>query len=84
LKVKLFYEKINFSTDLNDQLQDLANFLKLKTAATAVYVGKLVAPKRPITENDDENAHVDNESAQIIHFTNATEGHNYLVDKTLH
>lgn len=62
MKVKMFYEKINFSADLNDQLQDLVDFLKMKTNATAVYVGKLVSPKRPITDDDDENAHVDNDS----------------------
>lgn len=83
MKNKVFEEKMSFSTDLNDQLQDLANFLKLKTSATAVYIGKLVSPKRPISDEDDELAHIDEEAAKIIHFLHATEGHEYLVDKVL-
>jgi hypothetical protein len=68
------------STDLNDQLQDLVDFLKLFTGSTAAYVGKLVSPKRPIKDDDDDRAHIDSEAQQIIHFTNATQGHEYLVD----
>lgn len=79
----MFYEKINFSTDLNDQLQDLANFIKTKSNATAVYIGKLVSPKRPIKDEDDEIAHRDDDANKIIHFINATKGHEFLVDKIL-
>ena len=85
LKDTIFFEKISFSPDLNDQLQDLADFLKAKTNATAVYIGKRVAPKKPIAEDDDEQAHVslEQEDARVIHFVHATEGHEYLVDKVL-
>jgi hypothetical protein len=61
-KINMFKEKIGFSNDLNDQLQDLVDFLKTKTSATAIYIGKLVSPKRPIGDGDDENSHVDNDS----------------------
>lgn len=71
------------STDLNDQLQDLADFLKEFTKATAVYIGKLASPKRLIRDDDDENAHRDIESAKIIHFLHATKGHEFLIDKIL-
>jgi hypothetical protein len=50
------------SYDLTDQLQDLANYLKDFTHATAVYIGKLVSPKKPITDEDDERAHIDEEA----------------------
>lgn len=81
--MKTFYEKISFSKDLNDQLQDLADFLKTKASATAVYVGKLVQPKRKIQEDADEEAHKDEDAPNIIHFLKATKGHDYLVDKIL-
>jgi len=68
---------------LTDQLQDLADYLKSFTKSTAVYVGKLVAPKKSIKEDDDDRAHIDADAAKIIHFTNATDGHQYLVDKIL-
>jgi hypothetical protein len=58
----MFYEKISFSHDLTDQLQDLADFLKEFTNSTAVYIGKLVSPKKPISDDDDDEAHIDDES----------------------
>jgi hypothetical protein len=80
-RIKQFYDvTMGGSSDLNDQLQDLADFLKYFTKSTAVYIGKLVSPKKPIKEHDDEYAHIDSEAAQIIHYLKATEGHQYLVD----
>lgn len=59
------------------------DFLKQFTKATAVYIGKLVSPKKSIGEADDDTAHLDPDAALIVHFLNATEGHEYLVDKVL-
>lgn len=83
-RVQHFYENtIGESKDLTDQLQDLADFLKEFTKSTACYIGKLVAPKKPIKEDDDERAHIDPDAANVIQFINASEGHDYLVDKVL-
>lgn len=57
-----FKEKLVQSSDLTDQLQDLANYLKEFTAATSVYIGKLVSPKKPIGDEDDDKAHIDEEA----------------------
>ena len=66
-RIKYFYEStIGESKDLNDQLQDLADFLKEFTKSTACYVGKLVAPKKSIKEDDDERAHIDPDAANVI------------------
>ena len=46
-------------------------------------MGKLVQPKRKIQEDDDDQAHEDPSRNPIIHFLNSTEGHEYIVDKTL-
>lgn len=59
------------------------DFLKQFTSATAVYVGKLVSPKKAIKDEDDDRAHIDSDANQIIHFLNATDGHQFLVDKIL-
>jgi hypothetical protein len=59
------------------------DFLKEHTQATAAYVGKLVTPKKPIKETDDDRAHIDNDAEKVIHFLKATDGHHYLVDKVL-
>ena len=61
-KVQDFYRRIFKSNDLNDNLQDLAEFLKEFTMATSVYIGKLVGPKRQINDDDDEKAHIDEEA----------------------
>lgn len=57
--------------------------MKEFTQATAVYVGKLVSPKKPITDEDDDKAHIDEEAQKIIHFLNVTSGHEFMVDKIL-
>jgi hypothetical protein len=46
---------------LKDQLQVLAEFLKDFTKSTAVYIGKMVSPKKPIGDDDDDRAHFDDE-----------------------
>jgi len=71
------------SSDLTDQLQDLADYLKDFTHSTAVYIGKLVAPTKKIKEDDDDRAHIDADAQNIIHFLNASKGHEYLVDAIL-
>jgi hypothetical protein len=61
----------------------LADYLKDFSKATAVYIGKLVSPKRAISDHDDESVHRDDDAAKIIHYLHATHGHEYLVDKVL-
>lgn len=41
------------------------------TKATAVYIGKLVQPKKPIEENDNDKAHIDKEADRVINFLSA-------------
>lgn len=54
-----FKEKVAESKDLEDELQTLVNHLKEYTGSTAVYIGKIVKPKKAITDEDDEMAHID-------------------------
>ena len=82
-KQKKFETAVKESKDLQDQLQDLVDHLQDFTGATAVYIGKLVAPKKPIQEGDDDEAHIDNDSPQILNFCNATKDHKFLVDQVL-
>lgn len=42
-----------------------------------------MAPKKSIKEDDDEHAHINPDAANVIQFINASEGHEYLVDKVL-
>lgn len=82
-KIQIFNDKVNKSHDLADQLQDLSEFLKEQTSSTAVYIGKLVNPKRRIEEDDDDKAHLDEGAEKIIHYIHSTKGHEFLVDKVL-
>ena len=78
-----FEECIKNSSDLNDQLQLLVDHLQSFTGATAVYISKLVSPKKPINEGDDDEAHIDETSEKILHFQNADKDHKFLVDQVL-
>ena len=48
---------------MNDQLQDLVDFVKDNSKATAVYVGKLLTLNKPIKDDDDDRAHMDLQAA---------------------
>jgi hypothetical protein len=83
MKIAQFYEKVMNSKDLTDQLQDLADYLQEQTNSTAVYIGKLVQPKKEIGLEDDDRAHIDEDAPKIIQFLNATAGHEYLTKEIL-
>lgn len=42
-----------------------------------------MAPTKKIKEDDDDRAHIDADAQNIIHFLNASKGHEYLVDAVL-
>lgn len=54
------------SKDLTDNLQDLVNHLKFVSESTAVYVGKVVNPIKEIKDDDDDSAHIDQNSVAQI------------------
>ena len=78
-----FNEKIANANDLSDNLQDLLNHLQKFTNSSAVYIGKLVSPKKEIKDGDDDFAHIDETSDKIITFSHSNEEHDFLVDKVL-
>lgn len=82
-KIAKFYDLLEKSEDLTDNLDELANFLKENTGATGVYIGKLEKPRRAINEDDDDKAHADRENPKIIKFMYATEDHSYMKEKIL-
>ena len=65
-QIQKFYDSIDKSDDLSDNLDELAAYLKEFTGATGVYIGKLVYPKKDISEDDDDRAHFDEESAKVV------------------
>ena len=71
-----FFEKLEASKDLADNLPDLVHFLKKYTGATGVYVGRLQFPERKIKIDDDDKAHLDYEAAKVIKFIHASEDPN--------
>lgn len=82
-KKQEFFQKLDKSTDLVDEFQDLVNFVKQHTNSTAVYIGQQVVPKKKIEEGDNDTAHEDPEAQKVIHFLNASDGHEFMVDKIL-
>ncbi len=78
-----FWNKLKKSDDLNDNLQELVDHLNSFTESSAVYIGKLVPPKKAINDDDDDVAHVDAEAPKIINFLNASESHEFMVGQVL-
>lgn len=68
---------------MNENLQELADFLEEQTGATGVYIGKLVYPKKPIEDDAADNAHFDEEAPKVIQYTHATSSHKFMVDRVL-
>ncbi|TNV82509.1 hypothetical protein FGO68_gene1811 [Halteria grandinella] len=83
-KIDEFYKSLDKSSDLADNLGQLAGFLQEFTGATGVYVGKLEHPRLPIDEKDNDKAHVDRESAKVLKFVHASPAdHKYMEGKIL-
>lgn len=71
------------SEDLNDRLQDLTDFLAKETKATGVYIAKLVCPRKPIEDESDDKAHLDEENPKVLQYIRATKDHQFIVDRVL-
>ena len=80
---KAFATKVHESKDLSDQLGELSGQLNKYTSSTATYIGKLVSPKKPIGDEDDDTAHIDAESEKIVTFCDTDEKSTFMVDKVL-
>ena len=83
MKILGFKEQVAESKDLEDELQNLVTYLKEHTESTAVYIGKVVKPKKPITDESDDKAHIDEEAQPQIQFINSSPEHDFMVDKIL-
>ena len=80
---EMFFRSIKNSTDLEDNLQDLVDFIQEQTGSTGVYFGKLVYPAKEIDEDADDKAHFDEEAPKVIKYTHASKGHEFMVDVVL-
>lgn len=78
-----FWDKVQKSKDLHDNLDDLTNFIQKHTGATGVYIGKLVYPMKEIEEDAGELDHEDQEAPKVIRYIHATENHKFLIDRCL-
>lgn len=65
-------------------LEELAVFLKKHTNSTGVYIGKLTRPKKTITDDSDDKAHLDAEAPEVVQYIHASdEQHKFLIDQFL-
>jgi len=65
-KKATFYDSIQKSADLNDNLQELTDYIHLHAEVTGVYIGKLVYPAKAIDDDADDKAHIDEEAPKVI------------------
>ena len=53
------------------------------TGSTAVYIGKIVKPYKKISEDADDQAHINDDAPSHIKFMHASGAHKFMVDKIL-
>ena len=82
-KIDKFAGAVEKNDDLNCMLDELTTYLKEFTDSTAVYIGKLCYPKKPVDDADDDKAHENDDAEPHIHFCHASTGHDYIVGKHL-
>ena len=68
---------------MEDNLQELVDFLQAQTGATGVYFGKLQYPEKEIEEDADPSSHIDDEASKVIKYSHASKGHEFMVDRVL-
>lgn len=75
--------EINNSTDLNDNLHNLALYLSHFTGATGVYIGKLLPPSKPVDDQSEDTSHIIADQPKVIKYIHTTENHTFMLGKTL-
>jgi hypothetical protein len=74
---------LNKSDEQLLNLPALANFLKEMTNTTGAYIGWLRPPIKPIEEDDDDKAHIDEENPKYIWFNTHDPSHSFMFEKVL-
>ena len=75
---KAFYDKLEKSKDLNDNLPDLVDFLQKYTGATGVYLGRLQHPDKKIAIDADDKAHFDYDAPKVVKFIHSSKSHEFM------
>jgi hypothetical protein len=76
---KAFWQKLETSEDLNDNLTDLCNYIHKNIGATGVYMSKLEPKMKEIADDADDQAHIDAEAPHVLKFKHANEDHQELM-----
>jgi len=74
---------MNVSEDLNDNLQDLVDYIAKETKSTGVYIAKLVCPLKPINDGSDDKAHLNEEAPKVLQYIRATQDHQFMINRVL-
>jgi len=79
-----FWDKLQTSEDLNDNLTELCCHISERVKATGVYIGCLEKNRQPVAEDADENAHIADDAPLVLKFKHATPDHEeYMVGAIL-
>ena len=74
-----FWKQVKESEDPFDNLGGLAQHIHDNIGSTGVYIGQLEPKVRKIKDDDDEKAHLDLDSPEIIKFKFANSDHQDLI-----
>lgn len=82
-KAEEFKQRIRNSVDVDDFLQELAQYLADETSATSCYIGKLEKTKKQINPMDNETAHLDESAPFVVRYIYTSFGSEFLIEQTL-
>lgn len=79
-----FFEKLESSEDMEDQMQNLVDFLQAQTGATGVYIGQLRYPEKKLDHEALEDTGLfDEDAPKVVKYTHASKGHEFMIDVVL-
>lgn len=78
-----FKNRIQQTTDVDDCIDELVEYLKNQTETAACYIGKLEKVKKPISLLDNEKAHIDEDAPMVIRYISASKHSEFMLGKVL-
>jgi len=78
-----FQKKLENCDDLEDVIQDFVDHIRDNSEATSVYLGHRERVKNAVTDDDNDQAHINPEGKQIIKFLAVDKEHEWLRKKLL-
>lgn len=71
------------SQDIYDHLPKIIEHIKVSTFSAAGYIGLLEKIKRPVTDLDDDKAHIEDDAPLVLRYITASENSHWMIGQVL-